>query len=386
MVYYGRVKRHGKLYTKKLGTELQASKKALWKWLGETDRMAAAAADADTEGRLVTWGDFEEQYWRSVKYQVRAEKTRAYRRECINRIVVTWRSIFEEEIRDQKITTIGREKCAVWAANIRGYYSTTYNNTVSIFRKIFEQAVKIGVLLRNPAADIERLGKLNVRQYPGAAGGILGEPDEELTTYENEILEFAGEKDAPWYPSPEEFAAIISKMRSHKYDSCHFAANFAELLAYSGCRLREAKKLRWTDVNWESQRLRVSGAKPRATSDSPNTRYVPLNPALAGLLKRLEQHPHEAPDRIGRVKECRRAMQRACRELSMPRELDHHDLRHWFTTRAIADGVPIPVVADWLGHKDGGVLLLRVYRHRDDVVNQDWAKKLRLEPNAPQVH
>ena len=42
------------------------------------------------------------------------------------------------------------------------------------------------------------------------------------------------------------------------------------------------------------------------------------------------------------------------------RKPDHHDLRHWFATRAVACGVPVPVMADWLGLKDGGTLLLRI--------------------------
>jgi hypothetical protein len=73
---------------------------------------------------------------------------------------------------------------------------------------------------------------------------VLVEPDEDLTEYENEILEFAGEKDAPWYPSPKEFAVIVSRMRSCKRDNCQSAADFAELLTYSACRVSEAKNLR----------------------------------------------------------------------------------------------------------------------------------------------
>jgi integrase len=70
------------------------------------------------------------------------------------------------------------------------------------------------------------------------------------------------------------------------------------------------------------------------------------------------------------VKVCRETTQRAWRVPWIPRELDRHNLRHWLTTRAIRDEAPIPVVADWLGHKDGGVILLRAYRHSDEVVNR----------------
>jgi hypothetical protein len=45
---------------------------------------------------------------------------------------------------------------------------------------------------------------------------------------------------------------------------------------------------------------------------------------------------------------------------------------------AFASGVPVPVVADWLGHMDRGTLLLKTYRHEDETVNQQWVKKVRL--------
>ena len=43
--------------------------------------------------------------------------------------------------------------------------------------------------------------------------------------------------------------------------------------------------------------------------------------------------------------------------------LTHHDLRDAFATLAIEAGVDIPTVAAWLGHADGGALLMKVYTH-----------------------
>jgi len=40
-----------------------------------------------------------------------------------------------------------------------------------------------------------------------------------------------------------------------------------------------------------------------------------------------------------------------------------HDLRDAFATAAIEAGVDIPTVAAWLGHADGGALLMKVYAH-----------------------
>ena len=74
-------------------------------------------------------------------------------------------------------------------------------------------------------------------------------------------------------------------------------------------------------------------------------------------------------------------MQRACTRLGLP-ELRHHDLRHYFCTACIEAGVPIPTVAGWLGHADGGALLMKVYAHLRDTHSVEAAKLVTLRPPA----
>ena len=59
---------------------------------------------------------------------------------------------------------------------------------------------------------------------------------------------------------------------------------------------------------------------------------------------------------------CPKALTYACNKVGTPR-LTHHDLRHLFATRSIESGVDIPTVSRWLGHKDGGSLLMKTYGH-----------------------
>ena len=40
-----------------------------------------------------------------------------------------------------------------------------------------------------------------------------------------------------------------------------------------------------------------------------------------------------------------------------------HALRHLFASTLISRGVSVRTVAEWLGHSDGGALLLRTYSH-----------------------
>jgi hypothetical protein len=57
-------------------------------------------------------------------------------------------------------------------------------------------------------------------------------------------------------------------------------------------------------------------------------------------------------------------------------KIGHHDLRHLFTTRAIEAQIPIPTVARWLGHKDGGALLMRTYSHLLDAHSKAMAQRM----------
>lgn len=76
-----------------------------------------------------------------------------------------------------------------------------------------------------------------------------------------------------------------------------------------------------------------------------------------------------------RVRECQGAINRACRNLNIPR-FTHHDLRHLFATRCIESGVDIPTVSRWLGHKDGGALAMKVYGHLRDSHSVNMAQKV----------
>jgi integrase len=77
------------------------------------------------------------------------------------------------------------------------------------------------------------------------------------------------------------------------------------------------------------------------------------------------------------VNECQKAIDAACKKLNIKR-FTHHDLRHYFATKAIESDIHIPTVAKWLGHKDGGALALKTYGHLRDEHSQATAAKLRF--------
>jgi integrase len=136
--------------------------------------------------------------------------------------------------------------------------------------------------------------------------------------------------------------------------------------AMSGLRQGELLALRWMDIDWTAQRIRVRRNYVRGKFGTPkskrSSRSVPLADEVAADLERLFQasayqadedlvfgHPHTGRpmSRSQLLKRFKRALERAG-----VRPLRFHDLRHTFGTRMAAAGVPMRTLQEWMGHRD----------------------------------
>jgi integrase len=52
-----------------------------------------------------------------------------------------------------------------------------------------------------------------------------------------------------------------------------------------------------------------------------------------------------------------------------------HDLRHYFCSVCVMAGIDFMTIAAWLGHKDGGILVGKVYGH---LLDEHRSKAARL--------
>jgi integrase len=147
--------------------------------------------------------------------------------------------------------------------------------------------------------------------------------------------------------------------------------------AMSGLRRSELLGLRWRDVDWEAQRLRVRSAyvlgehSTAGKSDLSTRRSVPMADRLAGELDRWSQrtlfnsdddlvfaHPQTGNPLDG-TKVTRR-FKDACRAAGV-RAIRFHDLRHTFATRLAASGQPLRAIQEFLGHADAKTT--QIYAH-----------------------
>lgn len=136
--------------------------------------------------------------------------------------------------------------------------------------------------------------------------------------------------------------------------------------AMTGMRQGELLALRWMDVDWMAQRIRVRRNFVRGEFGTPkskrSSRGVPLADVLGGELDLLYRdtayvgdedlvfaHPHTGKpmDRSKLLKRYKAALRRGG-----VRPVRFHDLRHTFGTRMAAAGVPMRTIQEFMGHKD----------------------------------
>ena len=174
--------------------------------------------------------------------------------------------------------------------------------------------------------------------------------------------------------------AEIRNGRGRFSDAC---ADLATFLAFSGCRIGEAHRVRWADVDFTRNTLKIAG-DPETGTKNWLFRTVPMIPELGQLLKRMreEQPTAQRTDAVCQVGEGQHSMDRAAKTVGKSRggfpRLTHHKLRDYFATTCLEQGVDVPPVALWLGHKDGGVLVLRTYVHPRQGHGREAAAKIRF--------
>jgi integrase len=180
--------------------------------------------------------------------------------------------------------------------------------------------------------------------------------------------------------TPAEFDRLITAARNACEKNGEQLADYLRFLAFSGAREKEALRIKWADVDFERERVTIGADRLTKNWES---RTVEFNPHLEALLR--EMHARRAPDCSWLFPSPRRGTQdehaRSFREsLKLARtaaalpQVGFHDLRHYFCSVCVMAGIDFMTIAAWLGHKDGGILVGKVYGHLLDEHRQKAAK------------
>lgn len=274
-----------------------------------------------------------------------APETKRYWQYRVGALLKAWPGL--DGMKLDKITV---PQCRAWGHRFaEKFEAVNFNNTLAALRNI---------LIR---------GGLGRDKNPAFALKRLGAKPKELTL-----------------PEPAQFEKMVEAIATSGAGQSRHCAGLVEFLAYSGCRISEARLVQWQHVDIERGEIKIHNAKRSKKSTAHNLRFIPIIPPMRRLLDRLRvQNKPESIERVCVLGECQKSLDRACKIVGCQR-ITHHDLRHLFASHCIESGVDIPTVSRWLGHVDGGALAMKVYGHLRRAHSQDMAAKVTFGQTLPE--
>lgn len=330
---YLRAKVRGKVIKVSLGTkELKVAK------LARDDRLTAmrAAALAQTSNVGVrTLGDAVAVLSaRLVDQPHLSAATQRYYRQMIQILKAT----LPTELHAR--TWTAKEAASWWRRIAAKYSSQRANNVLGVAKQVGKLIVELGLRVDDPTEKLKR-----------------------LPIQEKDLI----------IPSRQQVMEIVGSIRGQGKSNSEEAADYVEFLAFAGCRHGQAKAflLEHDEGEWLKFPSGVVGTK------GASTRRLPISPPLRVILDRIRKRLGDGAlnGPMFKIQTPRIALGNSCKRLGLS-HVRIHDLRHFFTTFAIEAGVDIPTVSRWLGHKDGGRLLLKTYGHLRDEHSLHSASKL----------
>lgn len=271
------------------------------------------------------------------------ESTKTYQREIHHVLFRDWPDLAKKDVR--KVT---EEDCRKWAVTHRKRFSPSrFNGALGAMKQIFDLTIELRLRFTNPAKKLKR-----AKSVQRDLGLVL--------------------------PQPEIFAKWVAEIRSYGRRYSAYCGDWVEFQSYSGLRPdTETPFVTWRHCDFENGELVVTGNLENEGTKNRQTRRIPMNEKLRGLLERMrEERKNESLDTpVLQVKAAKKSMNTAADAIGMIR-LKPYDLRHLFATRCLESGVDAPTVASWLGHKDKGALLLKTYNHIRKPHSHEAAKKV----------
>jgi integrase len=289
-------------------------------------------------------------------------------------------------IRITDVTTADVETLAA-AMLKKGLSPKTVRNTLSFLHSIFEHAIDRGWARENPVRRATRPGRRRQGDIdPDLQFLTLDELEAVLRAIPDEVVVRVPAptrkgRPGPAPPPPPDVLGPVLRV-------------IVLAAAMTGLRQSELLGLRWRDVDWVAQRIRVRNTFVRGEhstdgkSDLSTRRSVPMADRLAGELDRWSKraaynteddlvfaHPQKGTP-LDRSK-VTKSFKAACRTAGV-RVIKFHDLRHTFATRLAASGQPLRTIQEFLGHADSKTTQIYAHyapsEHEVQIVNEAFTQ------------
>jgi integrase len=180
----------------------------------------------------------------------------------------------------------------------------------------------------------------------------------------------------------DDFAKLLAACTPDVTKNAALFALYLRFLALTGAREQEALRVRWEDVDFTTGRVHIGSD---AQSKNAEPRYMDFTPELESLMR--EMHATRPPDcswvfpspqrgaKDIRAMSMKESLRLVRTEAKLP-WVGFHTLRHQFISKCVMAGVDYMTIAAWVGHKDGGVLIGKVYGHLSKDHKRETAKRL----------
>jgi len=282
-----------------------------------------------------------------------------------------------EAVRDKKrLSTLAKEKATIklWSENLghlrldqiklihinsfmekrqaAGRSGRTGNLDIIAFRNVMKLAVDDGLVKDLPTKNLRPL-----KSSPPKRGLVTGADIERVCAAALEVSK-----------NGQEFA------------------DYMRFLAYSGARRSEALRLKWDQVDWTAKQVTI-GAD--GLTKGREVRRVDFNDKLEAHLRDMSarRQPDSAYLFPSPVRGDKDASAKTFKEsLGLARKksglgaITFHDCRHFFISMCVMSGIDFMTIARWVGHKDGGVLIGKVYGHLSNEHAQVQARRVQFGP------
>jgi integrase len=229
----------------------------------------------------------------------------------------------------ERLEDITTDQIEAWSAGLvaTGMGNRTRLKILTVLHGVMGRAKRVWKLARNPISDVEK-------------------PTQRRTT---EIEVF----------STDEVQALVRAAASEQEAAIYLTA------AFTGLRRGELVALRWRNVDFPRRHIRVTASyteRALSTPKSGRARSVPMAPAVAEALAKLNQRPEQTADddlvfpgthaEYLDASALYRRYKAALKRAGL-RDLRFHDLRHTFGTQVIGNpDVSILQLKEWMGHAD----------------------------------
>jgi integrase len=184
--------------------------------------------------------------------------------------------------------------------------------------------------------------------------------------------------------SPQDLERLLRHCMHDTTKNAQLLRFYLQFLALSGAREKEALRIRWSDVDFETRQVTI-GAD--GSAKKARHRSVNFSAELESLLREmvggrqpdssfLFPSPQRGSEDI-HARSLRESLRLVRRAAGLP-WVGFHDLRHFFASQCVMGGLDFMTIAHWLGHSDGGILVGKVYGHLADAHKAQMADRLSI--------